>query len=162
MSLLSIVPSLRLLSLASLAAVLCGCATVTGEPMQEVTIVTVDAQDRPIDGLRCRVLNDSAEYVGNSPMFGLQVRRSSSDLQIVCKRGPLVARGTAVSRGGLRGAANLVLPGGTALLAVDHLTGYRYTYPQLITLKIGEHLVFDASDDVAGRPSPGLQAEAPR
>lgn len=160
--LLASVSLLRTCTLSALAVAVTGCATVTGEPMQDVSIVTVDAQDRPVDGLRCRVTNDSAVYVGNSPMFGLQVRRSSSDLQIECSRGVQVARGTAVSRGGLRGAANLVLPGGTALMAVDHLTGYRYTYPQLLRLKLGEHLIFDASDEVAGRPATGIQAEAPR
>jgi hypothetical protein len=142
------------LATAAGALALGGCATVTGEPTQRVSIVTVDATQRPVDGMRCRVVNASEEYFGNSPMHALSVRRSASDLEIECRRGSLVARGTAVSRGGL-GVLQSVLPGGTAMLALDHLTGYRYSYPAEIELRVGEHLVFDASAPRAR----GLQAE---
>jgi hypothetical protein len=153
---------LRSACLLAIVAALSGCATVTGEPTQDVTIVTVDAKGMPVDGLRCVVANGSDEWVGNSPMHGLQVRRSATNLQIECRRGAQIAWGTAISRGGLRGTAALLMPGGTAMVAVDHLSGYRYSYPQLIKLRIGEHLVFDASDEVAGRPSRGITADAPR
>jgi hypothetical protein len=151
---------LRPACLLLLAAALSGCATVTGEPTQDVTIVTVDAQGLPVDGLRCVVANGRNTWVGNSPMHGLQVRRSATNLEIECRRGTQVARGTAVSRGGLRGTSALLMPGGTAMVAVDHISGYRYSYPLLIKLRLGEHLVFDASNEVAGRPSRGLSAEA--
>ena len=160
--LLQTVTVLRPACLLALAAALSGCATVTGEPTQDVTIVTVDAQGLPVNGLRCVVINGSDQWVGNSPMHGLQVRRSATDLEIECRRGGQVARGTAVSRGGLTGTSALLLPGGTAMVALDHLSGYRYSYPQLIKLRLGEHLVFDASNEIAGRPSRGMAAEASR
>ena len=125
-----------------------GCATLTNESTQAVSIVTLDAAQRPVEGMRCRVLNGAAEYFGNSPMYGLYVRRSASDLEIECRRGALVARGTAVSRGGLELLQGM-LPGGTMMVALDHLTGYRYSYPEHIQLRVGEHLVFDAA---AARP----------
>lgn len=142
-------------AICALALLASGCATVTGEPTQRVSIVAVDAEQRPIPGMRCRVANGSAEYYGDSPMRDVPVRRSASDLQIECRRGALVARGTAISRGGMS-ILQGVLPGGTALVALDHLTGYRYSYPTEIRLRAGEHLVFDLS-----RPRGELQAETP-
>jgi len=149
-----------LLSVAALA--LAGCATVTGTPNQSISIQTVDALDRPITGMRCRVSNSSADYFGDSPMRDLQVRRSSSDLEIECHRGSLIARGTAVSRGSVvDGAVKALLPGGTAMLAIDHLSGYRYAYPDWIRLRVGEHLVFDADRQERGKPAQGMLADVP-
>jgi hypothetical protein len=144
------------------ALALTGCATVTGSPTQSISIQTVDAFDRPIRGMRCRVSNASADYFGDSPLRGLDVRRSSSDLVIECHRGSLIARGTAVSRGSVvDGAVKALLPGGTAMFAVDHLSGYRYAYPDWIQLRVGQHLVFDADRQSPGKPAPGLLADVP-
>jgi hypothetical protein len=137
-------PSLRIL-VATATVALAGCATVSGTPTQAVSIHTVDAFDRPVTGMRCRIGNASADYVGDTPMFDLQVRRSASDLEIECRRGNEVARGTAVSRGTTLVTA--LLPGGTAAILIDHVSGYRYTYPQTLRLRVGEHLVFDPSTE---------------
>jgi hypothetical protein len=159
----SAVRTLFLVAAIAVALALGGCATVTGTPTQSISIHTVDANDRPVDGMRCRVVNGSAEYFGTSPMYDLQVRRSSSDLDIECRRGALVARGTAVSRGSATGAAvKALMPGGTASLVIDHVSGYRYAYPSALRLRVGQHLVFDASDDALGRPSRGIQVDAAR
>lgn len=151
---------LRRLAVAALAAgatlFASGCATVTGEPTQRVTIVAVDSQQQPIPGMRCRVRNGAAEYVGDSPMRDVPVRRSASDLQIECRRGSEIARGTAIARGGVGSVVQAMLPGGTALVVLDHLTGYRYAYPAEIRVRAGEHLVFDVT-----RPAATLQAETP-
>jgi len=134
----------RLLAAAAVALV-GGCATVTGTPTQPVSVHTVDALGRPVEGMRCRLVNSAADYVGTTPMFDLQVRRSASDLRIECRRGALLAHGTAVSRGS--GLVAAMLPGGTAAMLVDHLSGYRYSYPSTLRLRVGEHLVFDGDGD---------------
>jgi hypothetical protein len=130
-----------------------GCATVTGEARQSISIHAVDAANRPVSGLRCRASNASAEYFGSAPMHGLEVRRSASDLVIECRRGNLVARATAVSRGTALLAA--LLPGGTAALVIDHLTGYRYAYPTEVRLRVGQHLIVDP----AAKPQERMLAE---
>lgn len=159
----SAVRTLLLVTAVTVSLALGGCATVTGSPTQSISIHTVDANDRPVEGMKCRVINGSAEYFGTSPMYDLQVRRSSSDLDIECRRGGLVARGTAVSRGSAPAAAvKTLLPGGTASLLIDHVSGYRYAYPSAMRLRVGQHLVFDASDDALGRPSRGIQVDAGR
>lgn len=137
----------------ALALLASGCATVTGEPTQRVSIVAVDANQQPLPGMRCRVLNGAAEYVGDSPMHDVPIRRSASNLNIECRHGTQWARGTAISRGGLS-VLQGILPGGTVLIVLDHLSGYRYSYPSEIRVRVGEHLVFDRS-----RPQGELQAE---
>ena len=138
------------------------CATLTGDPTQVLQIETVDERGRVIEGMRCHLSNASSDYFGDSPMLEVEVHRSASNLQIACHLGDRVAEGTAVSRGGVRGAANMLLPGGTAYMVIDHLTGYRYTYPTWLRLQVGQKLVFDASDDVSGKPVPGVRAETAR
>ncbi len=156
-------PTVLRLAVVPVSLALGGCATMTGTATQAISIHTVDSNDRPIEGMKCRAVNGSAEYFGTSPMYDLQVRRSSSDLDIECRRGPLVARGTAVSRGSAAAAAaKALLPGGTASLVIDHVSGYRYAYPSAMRLRVGQHLVFDASDDALGRPTRGTQVDASR
>ena len=58
--------------------------------------------------------------------------------------------------------AKAALPGGTASTVVDHMTGYRYSYPIEVRLRVGQHLVFDANDDAPGRPNKGVLADSPR
>jgi hypothetical protein len=155
---------IRRLSALALSAVpialLGGCATVTGDPTQVVHVETLDERGQPIDGMRCHLSNASSDYFGDSPLFNLEVHRSSSDLKINCRLGDRVAEGSAVSRSGLRGgvtgAVNLLMPGGSGMMVIDHLTGYRYAYPAWIQLRIGQKVVFDASDDIAGQPSLGV------
>jgi hypothetical protein len=141
-------------------ALLGGCATVTGDPTQVVHVETLDERGQPIEGMRCHLSNASSDYFGDSPMFGLEVHRSASDLKISCRLGDRVADGTAVSRSGLRGgvtgAVNLLIPGGSGLMVIDHLTGYRYSYPAWVQVRIGQKLVFDAGDDIAGQPTAGV------
>ena len=147
----------------SQALLLGACATITGDPTQVVHIETLDERGQPIEGMRCHAINASSEYFGDSPMFSLEVHRSASDLKIACRLGDRIAEGTAVSRSGLRGGvtgvADLLVPGGSAYVVIDHLTGYRYTYPSWVRLQIGQKRVFDAGDDVAGKPVPASHSE---
>ena len=136
-------------AIATAALLLAGCATVSGTPTQSVSIHAIDAYGRAVEGMRCRVTNSAADYFGSTPMFDLQVRRSASDLEIECRRGSLLARATAVSRG--THLISAVLPGGTAAIIIDPVTGYRYAYPSRIQLRLGEHLVFDPDAAVPTR-----------
>jgi hypothetical protein len=152
-------------ALSSVSVSLLGaCATVTGVPTQVVHVETLDERGQPIEGMRCHLSNASSEYFGDSPMFGLEVHRSASDLKIRCRIGDRVAEGTAVSRSGIRGgitgAVNLMMPGGSGLMVIDHFTGYRYAYPSWVQLRVGQKLVFDAGDDVEGHPTAAVRQDS--
>ena len=147
--------TLRTVSLIALstAVLASGCATLTGKPTQFISVQTLDAQGQQIRGMRCRIINGSAEYVGDSPMMDMEIRRSATDLNIECRQGTLVARGTAISRSGAAALARAALmPGGSAGAVVDHVTGYGYSYPRVIQLRLGETMIVDASDDLPVRP----------
>jgi hypothetical protein len=143
--------------LACSALLASGCATVSGTPTQAIVIQAVDAKDQPVPGMRCRASNGATEYFGDAPMLDLRVRRSSADLVVECRRGNLVARGTAVSRGDT--VLTGVMPGGMAALVIDHVTGYRYTYPTTMRLRVGQHLVFDTASEPPARMLAEIAAE---
>jgi len=138
-------------------ATLSGCATMAGDPTQKVSIQTVDAQGRSVDGMSCKISNSSAEYVGVTPMFDTHVRRSSNPLIIECRgdRYPM-ARGVVVSRAVNMQPLQMLLPGGTSFMVLDHLTGYIYAYPRWVRLQVGTDMVFDRRDDNGRSATPGL------
>ncbi|MGE5337808.1 MAG: hypothetical protein ACM3PU_08260 [Gemmatimonadota bacterium] len=138
---------LHRIALATVSATLlalAGCATISGSPTQPLSIHTVDAKGKPVSGMHCRLANGEATYYGNSPLLDVQVRRSGSDLEIECRGGGQIARGTAFARSPALSAA-VLLPGGGAAAVIDRLSGYVYAYPRTMQLRIGEHMMFDVS-----------------
>lgn len=136
---------------------LSGCATVSGNPTQLVSIQTVDDQGRIIEGMSCRVINGSAEYLGDTPMFDLKVRRSSTPLQVECRaNGFAPARALVISRADRMSAAQMLLPGGSSMMMLDHMTGYMYSYPRWIRVQAGADMVFDRRDERGRDPTPGV------
>jgi hypothetical protein len=134
-----------------------GCATVSGNATQPISIQTVDAQGRVIEGMSCRVSNGSAQYVGDSPMFDVKVRRSSLPLVIECRGDAQpMARAVLVSRADSSVAAQMLLPGGSSFMLIDHVTGFMYAYPRWVRLQAGADMVFDRRDERGRDPTPGL------
>lgn len=127
------------------AALLSGCATLTGTATQAIEIQAVDERNRTVRGMECRVANGAGEQIVTLPANEIQVRRSSSELEIECRLGTQVARGTAVARGDAK-MENSFIPGSSIAALVDHLSGYMYSYPTPLTLRVGEHLRFEFSD----------------
>lgn len=121
-----------------------GCATITGDAMQAIDIVTVDAQDRPLRGMMCTLVNGSGEQTVITPAASVQVRRSATELEIECVRDGQVARGTVVARGENK-MEHSFIPGGSLLAVIDHMSGYMYSYPSPLVLRAGEHLRFEFS-----------------
>lgn len=144
-------------ALLAVAVLASGCATVSGRSTQPVSIQTVDAHGRPIHGMSCRVSNATGQYVGDSPMFDLQVRRSSTPLVIECRAdGHAMARAVLVPRADGMVVAQALLPGGSSLLVIDHVSGFMYSYPRWIRVQTGADMVFDRRDERGRDPTPGL------
>ncbi|GIL07311.1 MAG: hypothetical protein AMXMBFR72_24580 [Betaproteobacteria bacterium] len=163
-------PRIRMTRLAAfavlvVAALLSGCATLSGTATQAIEIQAVDERDRAVRGMECRVANSAGEQVVTLPANEVQVRRSSAELEIECRLGAHVARGTAVPRGDAK-MENSFIPGSSIAALVDHLSGYMYSYPTPLKLRVGEHLRFEFSDApraelVASLAPPGTAAPAP-
>jgi|SRR5882672_2862721 len=141
-----------------------GCATITGSSTQTIELTTVDARDRPVRGMTCTLTHGPGNYVVDTPAIDLEIRRSSSDLEIECRRGSQIARGTVVPRGD-SAMAHSFIPGGSIATLVDYATGAMYTYPSPLRLRIGQHLKFEAGSEAkatvvatVGDPAPGKAA----
>lgn len=148
---------LRAFALAFAALLCSGCATVSGSATQPISIQTVDAQGRAIEGMSCRVSNGDVQYVGDSPMFDVAVRRSSVPLVVECRAdGKPLARALLVSRADGMMAAQMLLPGGSSFMIIDHVTGFMYAYPRWIRLQAGADMVFDRRDERGRDPTPGM------
>lgn len=121
-----------------------GCATLTGSSTQTIDLSTLDARNRPLRGVTCTLTHGPGSYVVDTPVTGLEIQRSSTDLEIECRRGSQVARGTVVAHAE-SSIAYAFIPGGSLATLVDHATGAMYTYPSPLQLRIGQHLRFEVS-----------------
>jgi len=119
-----------------------GCATLTGSSTQTIELTTVDARDRPVRGMTCSLTHGPGNYVVDSPAIDLEIKRSSTDLEIECRRGSQLAKGTVVPRAE-SAIAHAFIPGGSIATLVDYATGAMYTYPSPLRLRIGQHLRFE-------------------
>ena len=143
-----------------------GCATLTGSSTQTIEVTTVDARDRAVRGMTCTLTHGPGSYVVDSPAIDLEIKRSSTDLEIECRRGSQIARGTVVSHGE-SAMAHAFIPGGSIATLVDFATGAMYTYPSPLKLRIGQHLRFETGSEaratvVANVGDPAAPAPAAR
>lgn len=133
-----------------------GCASVVNDTTQPMKIETKAQSGELIPGADCRLSND---YGTVSMKSGdtTQMRRSSKDLDIVCKdpKNP-DANARAISRanGGMWG--NIIIGGGIGAI-IDHNKGTAYTYPTWVQLIFGKTLVFDRSAEKEGQPTLGTE-----
>lgn len=143
--------------LALAAALSCvGCASVVNETTHPIKIETKSEQGTFVAGAECKLTNDYGTTTVKSGDTG-QVRRSSKDLDIVCKDpGNPDAQARAISRanGGMFG--NIILGGGIGAI-IDHNKGTAYTYPTWVQLVFGKTLVFDRSNEREGQPTLGTE-----
>lgn len=139
-------------ALASAMLVLTGCASVVNDTSHPIKVETLTQQGQAITGAECKLSND----YGSSTMKSgdtAPVRRSSKDLDIVCKHPDnpdATARGISRANGGMFG--NIILGGGVGAI-IDHNKGTAYTYPTWVQLVFGKALVFDRSNEKEGTPA---------
>lgn len=132
-----------------------GCASVTHDPLQAITLETVATDQRPITAADCRAANDAGTYEGTATQ--IKVRRSSDHLDLQCRHpehGNADARVISRANAGLVGN---VLVGGVIGAMVDQSSGAGYSYPTWIRLVFGKSLVFDKARDQPGQPQIGVE-----
>ena len=138
----------------ALAAVLSlsGCASVMNDSTHPIKVETKTEDGKLVNGADCKLTNDYGSFNTKSGDT-VQVRRSSKDLDIVCKTQEQPdASGRAISRanGGMFG--NIILGGGIGAI-IDHNKGTAYSYPTWVQLIFGKSLVFDRSAEKEGQPT---------
>jgi hypothetical protein len=139
--------------------VLTGCASVINDVTHPMKVETKSSAGEAVTGSDCKLTNDYGVFVVKSGET-VQVRRSSKDLDIVCKNPAnpdAVARAISRANGGMFG--NIILGGGIGAI-IDHNKGTAYTYPTWVQLVFGKTLVFDRTAEQEGAPTPGTEPVA--
>lgn len=143
----------------SVALALTGCASVMNETTHGMKVETKTVGGESVAGAECKFINDYGTSTGKSGDV-VTVRRSSKDLEIVCKApNSPDAAGRAISRtnGGMWG--NILIGGGIGAV-VDHNRGTAYTYPTWVQLIFGKTLSFDRRDEKEGFPTPSMEVSS--
>lgn len=141
------------------ALALTGCASVINDVTHPMKVETKTATGQVVAGADCKMTNDYGVFPVKSGET-VQVRRSSKDLDIVCKdpaNPEAVAKAISRANGGMFG--NILLGGGIGAI-IDHNKGTAYSYPLWIQLVFGKSLVFDRSTEKDGVPTVGTEAPA--
>ena len=152
-------------TLALVAVLACsGCASIVNDSTHPMKVETKNQAGELVAGAECRLSNDYGTVTMRSGDT-TPVRRSSKDLDIVCKdpKNPdATARAISRANGGMWG--NIVFGGGIGAV-IDHNKGTAYTYPTWVQLVFGKSLVFDRTVEKEGQPTlgtePNVVANAP-
>lgn len=149
----------RTASIVAFALAATGCASIVNESTHPMKVETAKADGKLVAGADCKLTND---YGTMSVKSGdtLQVRRSSQDLDIVCRQADQPdAQGRAISRANAGLAGNIIFGGGIGAI-IDHNKGTAYTYPTWVRLVFGKTLVLDRSSEKEGQPVIGTEPPA--
>lgn len=147
----------RITSTLLVTAMATGCASIVNDTTHPMRVETKSADGQLVSGLDCQVSNDYG-VVSLKSGSTTPVRRSSKDMDIVCKfPGSAEATGRAISRANAGLAGNILFGGGIGAI-IDHNKGTAYTYPSWVQLIQGKSLVFDRSTEKEGQPVSGTEA----
>ena len=140
--------------------ILCtGCASITNDSTHPIKVETKNSAGELVVGADCKLTND---YGSTSMKSGdtAQVRRSSKDLDIVCKHPSNTdANARAISRANAGMWGNIIIGGGIGAI-IDHNKGTAYTYPTWMQLVFGKTMIFDRSAEKEGMPAVGTEPAA--
>lgn len=119
-------------------ALLTGCASISGERMQPITVKTVH-DNVEVAGVGCTLTNDAGSWFVTSP-GSITVHKSTGDLAVDCKKDPFAGNQTLVSKSNGAVWGNVLIGGGIGYI-VDRNTGAGFDYPATATVmlrKIGD------------------------
>jgi hypothetical protein len=146
----------RSLALVLISMAFTGCATVVNDSSHPMKVETKTEAGQAVTGAECKLTNDYGT-VGVKSGETVQVRRSSKDMDIVCKHPDNPdANARAISRANAGMFGNIILGGGIGAI-IDHNKGTAYTYPTWVQLVYGKTLVFDRTTEKDGQPAMGTE-----
>ena len=153
----------RVLLLAPLFALTVGCASITGTPIQSISVQSVDQGGKEVTGCACELTNKKGKWFVTTP-GSTTITRSNDDLSVMCqKEGLDPGRVSVVSwtKGSMFG--NILFGGGVGAI-IDHNTGSAYEYPAIIQVLLGSNKIIDVTkpegEQVVIKPMDGKQPEA--
>lgn len=127
------ITKIKITAAAVFLTLLSGCATITKEKMQIVT-VTTSCSNKAISGANCSLKNEAGTWQVVTPN-PVQIHKAYNDLSVACTIGQSSASKTVESsaNGGVWG--NLLF-GGIIGYFVDANTGAGFDYPTMLSLDL--------------------------
>ncbi|MEE9302296.1 MAG: hypothetical protein V3U84_00785 [Thiotrichaceae bacterium] len=121
---------------------LSGCATITSDGMQNISVATQNLSGTAVKGANCTLKNDKGDWKVTSPGTA-SVHKSSADLIVECKKSSS-DDGTvrAISRAGAGMYGNIIFGGAVGAL-IDHSKGTAYNYSDNLVVVMGKTTVID-------------------
>jgi len=126
-----------------------GCASVSGNRMQPVTVQTV-RDSKEVAGVGCTLTNDAGSWFVTTPA-SVSVHKSTGDMAIDCKKDDIVGNQTLVSKSNGAVWGNILFGGGIGYI-VDRNTGAGFDYPGTVTVmlrKIGPAATTEPTSSVS-------------
>ena len=120
----------------AVAGLVSACASVTGTPLEPITIRTVDRSGNEVRGAECELSNAKGKWIVTSP-GSVTVTRSNDNMLITCRKDGLdegVVALVSATKGAMFGN---ILAGGVIGAVIDHDSGAAYEYPQLVRVEMG-------------------------
>lgn len=130
--------SMKAIAILGAVCILPGCASVSGERMQPITVQTIH-ENTEVAGIGCTLTNDAGSWFVTSPA-SVAVHKSTGDLAINCKKEAMVGSQTVVSKANGSVWGNILVGGGIGYI-VDRNTGAGFDYPGTVTVmmrRLGE------------------------
>ena len=125
-------------------ALMSGCATITSNELQTMSLTASSQEGKPVEQANCVLKNDKGEWKATTPAQ-VAVRRSSDDLTVTCKKdGESDGLLRAISRAAAGMFGNIIFGGGIGAL-IDHSKGTGYNYPDALPGKMGTTTTVDRS-----------------
>ncbi len=96
----------------SILLTLMNCASITSDNNQPISIVVKDDKDKPLEDVKCTVVNDKGAWEVKAPGF-VNILRSAEDISVTCKKDGYpdgLAKAISRARGGMWG--NIIFGGG--------------------------------------------------
>ncbi len=133
-----------------LVSALSGCASITGDSMQSISVTAEDLKGERVAEASCSLKNEKGEWQVVAPNIA-NIHKASGDLMVECeKEGHPNGSLRAISRAGAGMYGNIIFGGGIGAI-IDHSKGTAYNYPDNLPVVMGSSVVVDRSDSVEKR-----------
>lgn len=140
---------MKKLIIAAAALALTGCASITGNKVQPLTVTTT-YDNKEIAGVSCTLSNDAGNWAVTTPGTAT-VNKSTAALVINCKQDTLIGNSSLESSANLNVWGN-ILAGGVIGYVVDRQTGAGFDYPSTVAIDLRP---------VGSMPAPAARPAAP-
>ena len=124
---------LKIIFVTVFITLLVGCATITKDKTQTISISTMCA-NRDLSGASCSLTNENGSWQVNTPN-SIQIHKAYNDLYVACKSGESSASKSFESKAN-EGAWGNILVGGLIGFLIDKNNGAGFDYPPMLSLEL--------------------------